>query len=51
MHLARHEAISRLAEKGASIPLLKAFSGHQTLAMLSRYAHPSPETLRALMAA
>ena len=51
MHLARHEAISRLAERGASIPLLRSFSGHQTLAMLARYARPEAEALRLLVAA
>jgi len=51
LHLCRHECLSRLAEGGASIPLLKGFSGHTTLAMLGRYARPAAEGLRALIAA
>lgn len=51
LHLARHECLSRLAERGADIPLLRAMSGHTTLAMLSRYARPAAEPLRALVAA
>jgi integrase len=51
LHLCRHECLSRLAERGADIPLLRAMSGHTTLAMLGRYARPAAEPLRALVAA
>jgi len=36
----RHEAISRLFEKGNTIPEIAAVSGHRTLSQLFRYAHP-----------
>ena len=39
-HDLRHEAISRLFEKGNTIPEIAAVSGHRTLSQLFRYAHP-----------
>lgn len=39
LHDLRHEAISRLLEKGLSIAEVQSISGHKTLQMLARYAH------------
>ncbi len=45
-HDLRHEAISRLAERGDFTVLdLAAVSGHKTLQMLKRYTHLQAETL------
>jgi integrase len=45
-HDLRHEAISRLAERGdLSVLELSAISGHKTLQMLKRYTHLQAETL------
>ncbi|WP_291808503.1 site-specific integrase [Limnobacter sp.] len=45
-HDIRHEAISRLAERGDfSVLDMAAVSGHKTLTMLSRYTHLSAEKL------
>lgn len=45
-HDLRHEAISRLAERGDLSTLeLSAISGHKTLQMLKRYTHLQAETL------
>jgi integrase len=38
-HDLRHEAISRMAEKGLDMLELMAISGHRTPIMLARYAH------------
>jgi integrase len=38
-HDLRHEAISRLFEKGLGIMEVSSMSGHQSLAMLKRYTH------------
>ena len=38
-HDLRHEAISRLFEKGLSVPQVAAISGHQDYRMLARYVH------------
>jgi integrase len=38
-HDLRHEAISRLFEKGLGIAEVSAISGHRELKMLSRYVH------------
>lgn len=51
LHLARHEFLSRAADRGASVAQLKALGGHCTLAMLSRYVKASPESARHLIAA
>lgn len=40
-HDLRHEGISRLFERGLSIPEVALISGHQSWAMLRRYTHPS----------
>ena len=45
-HDLRHEALSRLAERGDMSMLdLAAFSGHKTLQMLKRYTHLNAEKL------
>jgi integrase len=42
-HDLRHEAISRLFEKGLSVPEVALISGHRDLRMLLRYTHPMAE--------
>jgi integrase len=37
-HVMRHTAIARLASAGADIKTIQVFSGHETLAMVLRYA-------------
>lgn len=39
-HDLRHEALSRLSDKGLNVIELAHISGHRTLAMLRRYTHP-----------
>ena len=48
-HDLRHEAISRLLEKGLTIPEAASVSGHKTASMLMRYAHPDPVKVRQKM--
>ena len=38
-HDLRHEAVSRLFEKGLSVPQVAMISGHQDFRMLARYVH------------
>jgi integrase len=38
-HDLRHEAVSRLFEKGLNIAEVSAISGHKELRMLQRYTH------------
>jgi integrase len=38
-HTMRHTAITRFAETGADIKTIQEFSGHESLAMVLRYAH------------
>ena len=38
-HDLRHEAISRLFERGLSVPEVSLISGHKTMGQLSRYTH------------
>jgi len=45
-HDLRHEAVSRLFERGLNVMEVAAISGHKTLAMLQRYTHLKAETLR-----
>ncbi|MEP4487171.1 MAG: site-specific integrase [Halioglobus sp.] len=45
LHDLRHEAISRLVERGLSTLEIAAISGHKTLSMLARYSHPDPSYL------
>lgn len=39
-HDLRHEAVSRMFEKGLTVPEAAAISGHLDFRMLARYAHP-----------
>ncbi len=38
-HDLRHEAISRLFEKGLTVPEVASISGHRDIRMMMRYAH------------
>lgn len=44
-HDLRHEATSRLFERGFSMMEVAAITGHKTLSMLKRYTHLSPHDL------
>ena len=44
-HDLRHEATSRLFEKGLNIMEVALVTGHKSLSMLHRYTHLKPETL------
>lgn len=44
-HDLRHEALSRLSDKGLNVMEIAHISGHRTLAMLRRYTHPCHQTL------
>ena len=45
-HDLRHEAISRLFEKGLSVPEVASISGHRTPSQLFRYAHADLKLIR-----
>lgn len=45
LHDLRHEAISRLFERGFSIMEVSSISGHRSLASLKRYTHINPSSL------
>ncbi len=45
-HDLRHEAISRLFEKGLTVPEVASISGHRDIRMLMRYAHAHQENIR-----
>jgi integrase len=44
-HDLRHEALSRLSDKGLNVIEIAHISGHRTLSMLRRYTHPNHEVL------
>ena len=44
-HDLRHEATSRLFERGLSMIEVAAVTGHRTLQMLKRYSHPRAEDI------
>lgn len=44
-HDLRHEATSRLFERGLGLMEVAAITGHKTLSMLKRYTHLCPESL------
>lgn len=44
-HDLRHEATSRLVEKGLPVMTLQAITGHKSMQMLKRYTHIAPRTL------
>lgn len=46
-HDLRHEAISRLFERGLTAPECQLVSGHKTLSQLSRYSHADVDRLAA----
>ncbi|MFP3922329.1 integrase [Pseudomonas sp. W5-36] len=45
LHDLRHEATSRLFERGFTLMEVASITGHKTLAMLKRYTHLSPQDL------
>ena len=45
LHSARHTCLSRLAQKGISLPQLQAWGGHSQLANLQRYIHLQTDRL------
>jgi len=45
LHSLRHEAVSRLFEKGLNMMEVATISGHKDFSMLKRYTHINPETL------
>lgn len=47
IHDLRHEALSRMAARGADLKTLMRQSGHKTPAQLMRYLNPTPEEQRA----
>jgi integrase len=47
IHDLRHEALSRMAARGADLKILMRQSGHKTVAVLMRYLNPTPEEQRA----
>lgn len=49
-HDLRHEAVSRLHERGLSTVEVASISGHKTLACLARYSHMKVELLAAKLA-
>ena len=49
VHDLRHEACSRLFEKGLDVMQVKAISGHKSMQMLSRYTHLKGEDLAKLL--
>ena len=46
-HDFRHEAISRLHEKGLTLPEIQEISGHRDIEMLQRYSHASTASIEA----
>ncbi|KUG30007.1 integrase [hydrocarbon metagenome] len=45
-HTLRHTFASWLAEQGTDLYTIQQLMGHQSFAMVQRYAHLSPDTLR-----
>ena len=48
-HIMRHTAITRLASTGADIKTIQEFSGHESLAMVLRYAHAQDEAVNSAL--
>ena len=44
-HALRHTCASRLAQRGATIPVVQMWLGHKTVLMTMRYSHLSPKNL------
>lgn len=49
LHDLRHEATSRLFEKGLDIMQVKSITGHKSMAMLSRYTHFKADELAKML--
>jgi integrase len=49
LHDLRHEATSRLFEKGLDVMQVKSITGHKSLQMLSRYTHLKADALAQLL--
>ena len=49
VHDLRHEATSRLFEKGLDVMQVKSITGHKSLQMLSRYTHLKADDLAGLL--
>jgi integrase len=49
LHDLRHEATSRLFEKGLDVMQVKSITGHKSLQMLSRYTHLKADALAKLL--
>lgn len=49
IHDLRHEALSRMAARGANLKILMRQSGHKTVAVLMRYLNPTPQEQRAAL--
>lgn len=49
IHDLRHEALSRMAARGANLKILMRQSGHKTVAVLMRYLNPTPAEQRAAL--
>lgn len=49
IHDLRHEALSRMAARGADLKTLMRQSGHKTVAVLMRYLNPTPQEQRAAL--
>jgi integrase len=47
IHDLRHEALSRMSEKGLTLEELQSQSGHQSVKILMRYLHASPDRIAA----
>jgi integrase len=48
-HTMRHTAITRLAATGADIKTIQEFSGHESLAMVLRYAHAQDHVIDSVL--
>jgi integrase len=48
-HTMRHTAITRLAATGADIKTIQEFSGHESMAMVLRYAHAQDHVIDAVL--
>lgn len=46
-HMLRHTCATRLSQSGVSLPLIKEWMGHTSITTTARYAHFSPDDLRA----
>jgi integrase len=49
-HVLRHTAITWLSSGGVDIKTLQAFSGHKSVSMIMRYAHPQDAVIDAALA-